>query len=75
MTTPPDDIRCDDEEGRRYRDGVYSPLDERTLAPAPPELIESLLWHPVRGALYAVWFASIVWFAWILFRPRTGEAS
>lgn len=36
MTTPPDDIRCDDQQGRRYRDGVYSPLDERSLTPAPP---------------------------------------
>jgi hypothetical protein len=35
VTTPPDDIRCSDDEGRRYRDGVYTPLDERELAPAP----------------------------------------
>lgn len=42
--TPPDprqpsafaaeDIRCPDEEGRAYRDGVYRPLDEASLAAA-----------------------------------------
>jgi hypothetical protein len=37
VTPPTDDIRCNDDEGRRYRDGVYSPLDERMLAPAPPD--------------------------------------
>ena len=37
MTTSPDDIRCDDEEGRRYRAGVYAPLDDGTLAPAPSD--------------------------------------
>ncbi len=37
MATPPDQIRCDDDEGKRYRDGVYLPLDDRALAPAPPD--------------------------------------
>ena len=37
MTTQPDDIRCNEDEGRRYRDGVYSPLDDLSLAPAPSE--------------------------------------
>ncbi len=31
----PDEIRCTDEEGRRYRDGVFQPLEEDTLAEAP----------------------------------------
>jgi hypothetical protein len=35
MTTP-DEVRCDDEEGRRYREGVYRPLDDGALRPAPP---------------------------------------
>ena len=31
----PDDIRCTDQEGSLYRDGVYRPLDESTLPDAP----------------------------------------
>jgi len=32
-----DDIRCTDEEGRRFRDGVYEPLDTAALAEAPDD--------------------------------------
>ncbi|HUF27062.1 MAG TPA: Nramp family divalent metal transporter [Gemmatimonadaceae bacterium] len=32
---PTDPVRCTDEEGRRYRDGVYEPLDEPSLPEAP----------------------------------------
>jgi hypothetical protein len=32
---PGDPLRCTDEEGRRYRDGVYVPLDEPALPTAP----------------------------------------
>ncbi|MGH7657389.1 MAG: Nramp family divalent metal transporter, partial [Gemmatimonadales bacterium] len=30
-----DNLRCTDMEGRNYREGVYRPLDEGTLVPAP----------------------------------------
>src|SRR5688500_5470737 len=32
-----DDIRCPDDEGRAYRDGVYRALDEATLPAAPDD--------------------------------------
>ncbi|HUF13724.1 MAG TPA: Nramp family divalent metal transporter, partial [Longimicrobiales bacterium] len=31
------EIRCTDEEGRRFRDGVYEPVDATTLADAPED--------------------------------------
>ncbi len=37
VRTQPDDIRCSEVEGKRYRTGVFSPLDDDTLAPAPAD--------------------------------------
>ncbi|MFW6192727.1 MAG: Nramp family divalent metal transporter [Gemmatimonadota bacterium] len=31
----PDDVRCSDEEGRQFRNGVFRPVDEETLPVAP----------------------------------------
>lgn len=36
---------------------------------AGPDVIEAIRWHPVRGALYLLWLASIVWFAWQILGP------
>ncbi len=36
--------------------------------------IETLAWHPVRMALYALWLASLVWFA-VVVLPRHGRGS
>ena len=46
MSTPDDAtaIRCSDEEGRGYREGVFRPVAEGTLAPAPSDEL-----HPVVG--------------------------
>ncbi len=35
MTAPNDELRCPDDEGRAFRDGVYRPLPEASLPPAP----------------------------------------
>lgn len=35
MTGPNDDLRCPDDEGRQFRDGVYRPLPEAELPVAP----------------------------------------
>src|SRR5512145_1036936 len=35
MTIAPDDLRCPDDEGRAYRDGVYRPVDDAALPEAP----------------------------------------
>ncbi len=40
-----------------------------TAIAAPPEVVESILWHPVRGVLYGIWIASILWFAWSILGP------
>lgn len=32
--------------------------------------LESIVWEPVRVALYAAWAASVLWFAWALLAPR-----
>lgn len=31
---------------------------------AEQALVEAIAWHPVRGALYTIWAASVVWFAY-----------
>ena len=31
--------------------------------------LEAVTWHPVRGGMYALWIASLLWFGWML-RPR-----
>src|SRR5688500_3877468 len=37
MATPDAAVRCDDEEGRAYREGVYRPVDEARLPLAPED--------------------------------------
>ncbi|HET7274003.1 MAG TPA: hypothetical protein VFI91_02420, partial [Longimicrobiaceae bacterium] len=34
-------------------------------------LVEAIAWHPVRGALYAVWAVSVLWFAWSILGQRS----
>jgi hypothetical protein len=33
--------------------------------------LETIVWEPVRVLLYGGWVASLLWFAWVLFGPRT----
>ena len=44
MSIAPDDLRCPDDEGRLYREGVYRPVDDAAL-PAAPETAT----HPISG--------------------------
>ncbi len=41
---------------------------------AETAVTESLAWHPVRVVLYALWLASLLWFAWATL-PRRGRRS
>src|SRR5687768_11656269 len=45
MAMPDVAIRCDDEEGRAYRDGVYHPLDEERVAEAPEDAMHPAVGH------------------------------
>ncbi len=39
-------------------------------------ITESLVWHPARITLYAVWLVSLLWFAWLTLRmPAPAESS
>ena len=43
---------------------------------ASPAVADAVAMHPVRGALYALWAASVLWFAWAILGPRSrGPAS
>lgn len=45
MAMPDAVIRCDDEEGRAYREGVYRPVDEATLPLAPEDEMHPAIGH------------------------------
>ena len=40
------------------------------LAGAPREVIDAIAWHPLRGACYVLWLASLAWFVVQLCRGR-----
>ena len=52
MTAPNDDLRCPDDEGRQFRDGVYRPLPEADLPLAPTD---ARFPDPGHGPPFRVW--------------------